>query len=481
MIQIPRQIILPLTLLISTATATTNTLNRTQFTDMVLHALRTEWSFETSRIDVEIRQLELDSSRQNYANWKLNLDAEYTFEDTDRYRHSINQNNKLTFSSFERTAHDRSVGLEATKRFLWNPASLSLAVDRALPHDQYSDYNTHENSTRYQANLKYPLLKKDGNAENLKTYQRNIWDLRDKQLSFAEAQEDFLDDRLNDFFDAIRFQQQCQLSRAHLHQLNQLQPRSADTNRLTLAQLQLEQQLTEQQTRLDRTRQELATLLQQPELIQTTFHANLHHHRPLIQALMPHLKKYNRDLLRLETDRQLKQIDLAYYANRTLPKLDLQFAIEHLDKASQTKTANTLEDRTDYGAGLTFSMALFEPITDRTELRKSRLQLRKIQINYHDRLRTLLAELTALNQSLPRTEKSLADYQDLIQKAIDSHREIDQQYQDQSQSIEELLRAIEREYTIRHDHLDAAIDYQRDLLDYDNLLDRLLPKQKEPR
>ncbi len=462
-------------------------LTRVQFTEMVLDALTTEWSFETSRIDVEIKRLELDSSRENYVGWKLNLVGEYGYDGWSRNRTT---DSTTTFTHYQ-SSTDRKVALVASKRFLWNPSSLSMSLNRSLPSDRkrdthppntrrsnttYSAYVEDEATTALTARWKLPLLKHDGNASSLKTYRRNVLDMQDRQISFAEEQEAFLADRLEEFYRWARYQIETESSRSYLAILASFEAREDDEeNKFELSRLDAQKNLAEQENQLERIKKGLAVLLQNDALTNERVEVDLSASGDLVHNLRHYLLHNSRVLQRIEIDKRLEQIDIAYYRNRNRPKLDLVISAAHELERKKTKANHIADERTDYGAALLFEYPLFGSVTDRADLTKSKLQLRRIEINYQDRMRRLLADLEALTGSLPRSERTLAGYAELMASSRQNRRDEHERYRNGASDQSRLIEALDREFSVRSDYLSAAIDYQIDRLDYDNLLDRLLP------
>ena len=61
-------------------------ITREQFLSVLTHALENTWDFETDRIDVEIKKVELDSSKRKYSGFKLDLEISHEIDDWERSR-----------------------------------------------------------------------------------------------------------------------------------------------------------------------------------------------------------------------------------------------------------------------------------------------------------------------------------------------------------------------------------------------------------
>ena len=212
---------------------------------------------EEAQIGLDIKRIERDASRANYANWKaeVTMDLGYRYRDLDR-------NNGTTRNYTSQTRkYDREVGLAVEKRFLSHPGSLRLGIRRSKDggieketdpptgnrtHDIFIDHHVEEFETRHYIQFDYPLLKHDSNALSLKTHHRDIIDLQRQQLSFYETKEDFLEARLSDYLSWVLYQRQADINHELLDKLRALQPRdAAEEALLKSATLQVEQDLSE--------------------------------------------------------------------------------------------------------------------------------------------------------------------------------------------------------------------------------------------
>ena len=72
--------------LITTLQATVAQISRDQFLHVLSNALEHDWDFETDRIDIEIKKVELESSREKYVGLKLDLEMTHKIEDWERWR-----------------------------------------------------------------------------------------------------------------------------------------------------------------------------------------------------------------------------------------------------------------------------------------------------------------------------------------------------------------------------------------------------------
>ncbi|WP_201342372.1 hypothetical protein [Abyssogena phaseoliformis symbiont] len=197
-------------------------MNIEEFNQQVIALLQQEKTFETSKTDVQIKQIELDNSKRNYSDWKtgLTLDTKSTYWN----------NNKSTNSTYIYTKtsekHSKSAKLELTKRFLNNPSNLTVGIKHILSNENLKrnkQFNSYDNYGLYDYfNWKYPLLKHDSNAESLKTYHRYILDLAYKKLSFYEQQENYLSKQLEQFLTWANYQEKSLVYQQHLQRVQSI-------------------------------------------------------------------------------------------------------------------------------------------------------------------------------------------------------------------------------------------------------------------
>ncbi len=440
---------------------------------------------EEAQIGLDIKQIELDTSRNNYANWKAELSASAAYNRVnDKQLHYKKSNGALSTSPYSRINKDtpRNIGLDFSKRFLSNPASVSFGLERGSEENRLTRYKAGNfyNAPRYggytsnyYAQIKYPLLKHDGNAESLKTYHRDIYDLRDQQLSFLETKEDFLTARLDDYLSWILYHRRVQINQELLRELRRLQPSDeAEGALLDSIIAKTENFKRDAQIQMQSVVERLAILLDDATLIRETPVFNLQKRvRLLSENARDYLANNSRTLARINLDMKLNEIEIDYQENRLLPSLNLTLRAEKEYDRAGTMTLDYDDDTTKYAARLEFSYPLGGSITTKSELAKRSLTTRRLEIIYAERMENIEGDLQRLRSLLDFNEQRL---QDAIDAAEQSTRLEQQKYDQTHESIRDLVQAHRDTLAAKLDHIDRIIEYQMHSMEYDNLLDRII-------
>ena len=435
---------------------------------------------EEAQIGLDIKQIELDASRDNYQNWKpyLYFDADYRYQDLDRTTTS----KSLYVKSSKQ--YPKELGLKLEKRFLSNPGSLEFGISRSKNktsakrykkrvHYPKSDYQLETEQTERYIRYTYPLLKHDSNAASLKTHHRDIIDLKRQKLLFYETKENFLDDRLNDYLLWVLYQRQDRIDREFLDKLRRLRPGDdAESALLKSTVYQIEKYNSDTRTKLRAIREKLSILLDDRTILTETPEYDLRKRAELVAENLPgYLQTHNRTLERINLSIELNRIEIAYYRNQSLPTLD--FNLEARRTTTKGNTISTLydDDKTNYVAGLEFSYPLGGSVTTKANLKKFQLGVRRLEIGYQEKLQDILADLRLLDTLLNWDEDRLLE---AIQAAATSTKIEYQNHQSGQSSFRDLLQAYKDERIARLDHIENITDYQANRIEYDNLLDRII-------
>lgn len=502
---------------IASAPTPTHALTEAQF---ITKVLAQDKLLEEAQIGLDIKQIELDASRESYGNWRADLTATTAYNRRrNKEIHTEKDTNFLTTSPYDRDikSSPRRVSLNLSKRFFSHRTTLSFGVTRskATIRTVRFDRNVTSSSrcrsgnpnptdicdtpqtlldrqyeggyrTTAYAQATYPLLKRDSNAAALKTYLRNIHDLNDQRLSFLETKEDFLHDFLEDFLIWLFHHRSRQIHTQLLQSLRALQPDSQTdspaSNRPARAFLasviaQTENAREDAQIQLQAITDRLAVLLDDPTIPHQTPRFNLNKRVFLLPSTTDprtYLAQYSRDLQRIQIDMQLNQLEITYQKNRRLPTLDLTLRVDQDYDRTGTATLTYRDDTTDYSALLEFAYPLGGSIATETDLAKRALGIRRLQITYAERLERISGDLQRLTRLLDFDEQRLLD---AITAAAQSTRLQRQQYTQNPQNatnLRDLIQALRDERNARLEHLDNLIDYHINTLEYDNLLDRLI-------
>ena len=466
-----------LSLLVPLLSAPAFAITEAQFIEKVLAQ---DQLLEEAQIGLDIKQIELDASRDNYQNWKsvLYFDADYRYQDIHRETTS-----KYTYTK-NREQYPKEIGVSLEKRFLSNPGSLDLGISRSrdkdtvirykkLVHQPKSDYHTKKDTTEGYIRYTYPLLKHDSNAASLKTHHRDIIDLKRQKLLFYETNEDFLDDRLTDYLSWVLYQRRDFIDREFLDKFQRLDAKDeAEIALLKTTVYQIEADNSDTRTRLRAIREKLSSLLKDRTILTETAQFDLHKRADLVANNLPgYLETRNRTLERINLNIALSQIEIEYYQNQNLPTLDLDLEARRTLSQGNTSSSVYEDDKTNYMIGLEFRYPLGGNISTRANLKKSRLGVRKLEISYQEKLQDILADIRLLDTLLTWDEAQMLE---AIEAAAQSTAIEYQNYQSGQTSFRDLLQAYKDERIARLDHSEYLIDYQTNRIEYDNLLDRII-------
>ncbi|MBA5248184.1 MAG: TolC family protein [Gammaproteobacteria bacterium] len=461
-------------------------INIKEFSQQVIQFLQKENSFETSKIDVQIKQLELDSSRRNYADWKANLTLGATYTDWD------NDKDTSPTKAFEKAkeTHSENIKLGLSKRFLNNPSSLSINIKRSTSKaniekykqfNTYLDYSTYSDADTLYLNWKMPFLKQGKNAETLKTYHQNILDLNSKKLSYYESQEDYLAKQLHQFLWWGVYQETILIYEQYLTKLQRIKPHNKiDQARIQNAILKTQTKLLKGNSDLLSIRQELATELNNDTLLKQTTEIGWLQDTRIINNTENYLRHNNRDLQKITINLQSKDPNRKYYKNQNLAKLNLSVDINKDLTDSNTQTIDYARgDKDTSKLELTFEYPLFGDISNQAELKKNDYNTRKLNISYQKKLHSFNSKIKSLNISLLSNQKTLKQHLKLIRSQQRQAQAVLTNYVHKNGTIKHVIDAFKDQNQAELDYLYARKDYQGNIIDYDNLLDRMIAMPTE--
>ena len=456
-------------------------INEAQFIDKVLAQ---DHLLEEAQIGLQIKRLELDASRDNYANWKAELSAEVGYREVDYDRDTTSTSNY----NHKTVGKPIDVDLAIEKRFLSNPGSLKVGVDygedrnyhiryiqkpKGSSPKYHSEYGLTNSATRKYVKYSFPLLKHDGNAVSLKSYRRNILDLKRQKLSFFETKEDFLSERLEDYLSWLLYHRYGEVDRATIKQLTSLSPQDdSEADLLQSAMLNIQGEQTDNENKLRSARQRLAVLLNDASLETDSPQFDLMQRADMVEKnLTKYLRTNNRDLKSIAHNIELSELEIAYYQNRELPTLDWDIEVERTDQHGESSSTIYDEDRWDYSTTLEFRIPLGGNVLTKSYLTRYELGVRKLEISYAEKLQDLIADIQSLHALLAIDDESLRN---AVAAAARSANNARQQHREGAVSLRDYLQALLDEREARHERIERLVAYQKNRLEYDNLLDRMI-------
>ena len=114
-----------------------------------------------------------------------------------------------------------------------------------------------------------------------------------------------------------------------------------------------------------------------------------------------------------------------------------------------------------------------------TSLAIAKLNLQKIEYKYQRKKKDLFAEIESIEQSLSQAQKNITSYIPFIRSSVENREQEAQNYQLKASLIQDYIQAIENEFEAFNSQLKAKVEFQKDLLKYDDLLDRLLVEKNQ--
>jgi hypothetical protein len=297
-------------------------ITREQFLSVLTHALENNWGFETDRIDVKIKRVELESSKRKYAGFNLDLEMSHKIEDSLRSRTTTS-----TSAYIRKQWHENSsYKIITSKQFLNNPSKLSLSLNRTTPWNQYQRYKNSTFHDNYQiqdyesyieVEWKIPLMRDTNNATGLKSYRRNILDLENQKLAYLENQESFIYDYLIEFYDIALLQEQLSLHSSYINILRSITLVDvADSLQINRAIYDFQNNYDEILRDKNTLTKELSLRLDYPQFTYQKIFPKLQASFSPAANLSEYLRDKNRTLKRLDIDRKLKKIDIAHFKTK---------------------------------------------------------------------------------------------------------------------------------------------------------------------
>lgn len=439
--------------------------------------------FEKDQIYVTIKKIELETSKQSYAGW----DADLTASLSNSYYDIEKDTTSTSIYEKHRLKNSQSIKLTTKKRFLSNPSSLTLSAKRSIPDANIVRYKkdklytgtnakysitTFDNA--YTVSYKYPLLRHDSNASSLKTYRRDILDLEREKLDFADVQEKLLVVRLVQYIDWNFYQKNADIYQNYQQLLKIIKgDEIKDRSKLKTAILRANQDISNNDSKLQSLKKSLVSALNDSSLWLQSPEVSINKHPKIEPNLLHYLRQNTRILLKYDIDKRLKKIDLDYYKNQSLFKLDFSISAEKNDNKGNTKTSYNNKSVL-YTANLDFSTPIGTDVNNKKDIQIAQLNLRKLNIDYDNKLNNILTDAQALIIELRLAKKSLDAYQKLINNVTTESNSALKGYLKKSITIKALIEAYQEKRDVELGYIQALTDYQKSLLEYNDKLDRIL-------
>ena len=443
--------------------------------------------FEKEQINLTIKQIEMEGDRANYGDWDWTIGGELGRINKNKIKYDYTSTTDYAKSTSQEV---RKFSSDLTKKFFSNGSELSISYDKSLPvkDEEMHDKNGHQmdkNTTEYldDASISWtlPLLKNKGGVVDQKTYDLAVLDFEDEKLALAETKEDFIEEKLMIFLDWVNYNTQISIIKNRLKQSENIletitQKGASHISKITLQRTinKIQRLLLELESKLKAEQRSLSILLDGLDLIQNPLKINWAARAQLIEDLHGYCQQSIRDIKRIEIEQLKNSRSVRTYKNSTLADFDFTISATKDDNKGNYSTYSKSSE-VEYEAKIEFSYPLTGNVSNDVYLRKYRLKGRQLELKYKDKFDAILSDAQKLTTELKQGLKQLA----LYQQQIDENRvgktetELDAFLAGNS-NIRFVIIENDDNQSLLLDQVEASINYHKNRIKYDSLMDRLL-------
>ena len=443
--------------------------------------------FEKEQINLTIKKIEMDGDRANYADWDWTIGGELGRIS----KHRNKENNTSSYDYAKSTSQlVRKISSDLSKKFLSNGSELIISYDKSLPikneemHDK-DGYQGDDNTTEYLDDLNIswtlPLLKNKDGVLDQKTYDLAVLDYEDEKLVLAEAKEDFVEEKLMIFLDWISYDAQTKIVKNRLKHSTQIlaviKQQSNSKNSVLVLQRSInktQRLLLELESKLKAEERSLSIFLKGVNLNKTPLEIEWGTRANLVKDLNNYCKQSIRDIKRIEIEQLKNKRTVKSYQNSQLPDFDFTISASRDDNKGNYSTYSKSSEM-EYEAKIELSYPLSGNISNQVYLRKYRLRGRQLELRYADKFDDFIADSQKLTTELKQGIKQLDLYRVQINESETSktQNELDA-FLEGSGNIRFVINDQDDYQELLLDQVDAAINYHKNRIQYDSLMDRLL-------
>ncbi len=451
--------------------------------DFINQLLKSHDFFETELINLQIKRIEMLGDQANYSNWDWDVSAELGRIHKDKFKYDYTSSTDYAQNTNQTV---QKISSDLSKKFMSNGSELIIAFDRSLPikdeemHDK-NGYQKDKNTTEYlndlSVNWTLPLLKNKNGLVDQKTYDLAVLDYEDEKQVLAEAQEDFIEEKVVEFIDWVDYQWQLQVVDSTIKKLANMRDKMASnhTRDRGILSRSLDKHRRVQQSLKSKLKAQNTVLLgsvdgidfeQNPPTLNQKFGVHLIGDiRQYCQSKVRYLKR-----IKLEISKNNRSIET--YDNSTLPDLDFSISASRDDnKGNYTSYSKSSE--TEYEAKLVLSYPLSGDITNQVYLDKYRLKSRQLTLKYNNKLNDVIADVSKSETDIRQGQIQLSLINEQLQ-ALNPYYELNLYVNNQS-DIRFVANEADDYQALKFEKIDTLIGLYKDKLEYDSLLDRLLP------
>lgn len=465
--------------LINTLPASTHSITEEDFIFRLKNTLEDSWNFETGQIEIEIKEIEMAYSKKKYAGFKLDLKSsiELINIDTD----SASQKTAYTKT---RSAQKNQIYLSGSKRFLSNPSKLSFSINKTDPWERHTRYklNTYEGKYKdyshknyFSLKWKIPLMKQTNGATELKSYQKDILQLKQKRLTYEEEQEAFITKLLSKFYDLALYQQKYQLYDTYINELSALGLNNEnDQSNTVLAVLKADTERAKVFMLKERLRDEIALTLDYPEFLEAEMVFDTNTELNPLPNLEEFVKWHSRTLKKIDIARQLIDIDIKFSKDQSSPVLDLTFSASHLEDTGTKSRKNFAKNVNEYHVALVYNVPIIGRDLKNSKTRVAELQMSKKLNKYRQSQIGLITKIKSLENSLINQKKTLNALMKFRDILTENDLSCTSDYLNNESSIGNVIGNKKDALEEKVKTLEALASYKKDQITLDNHLDRII-------
>ncbi|HAE70167.1 MAG TPA: hypothetical protein DCG46_01005, partial [Gammaproteobacteria bacterium] len=308
-----------------------------------------------------------------------------------------------------------------------------------------------------------------------------VLDFEDEKLALAETKEDFIEEKLIIFLDWVSYNTQISIVRKRLEQSEKILETITlqGTSRISKITLQrsinkIQRLLLELESKLKAEQRSLSILLDGFDLAQNPLKINWTVRAQLIEDLYSYFQQSIRDIKRIEIEQLKNSRSVRTYQNSQLADFDFTISATKDDNKGNYSTYSKSSE-VEYEAKIEFSYPLTGNVSNDVYLRKYRLKGRQLELKYKDKFDAILSDAQKLTTELKQGLKQLALYKQQIDenRAGKTETEFDAFLAGNS-NIRFVIIENDDNQSLLLDQVEASINYHKNRIKYDSLMDRLL-------
>jgi hypothetical protein len=443
--------------------------------------------FEQEQINVKISKLQMQSEGAIYGDWDLNFSAELGLNKQEQVKHDFDDTGGTGYTDKIDTK-TRTLSLDSSKQFFSNGSRLTFSLDESFPIVDESftvddagvtdTSGSAENIRNANISWNLPLMKnKDGIiAQN--TYDVAVLDFENESLTLAEIQEDFVERKVFEFIDWVSLNWQMRAVAEMIYRLKDIRSKvdlehsrdiaifTKKIDKYHRALLKLKSKLRSQTGLLLASVKKINTSTNPPSL-KKDININL------IKDINEYVKGNIRELRQINLDIRKNERYIKTYKNRKLANLDFTLsASRNEDTDDSTSYSKSVTD--EYEAKIVFSYPLNGDVDNQMNLDRRHLRSRQNELRYNHKLKDVLTAEKRLSNNINHGLEHLKLVKKQI-KALEVTEELNLYSKGEGEARFVIIEL--RDYLdLQQENNETLIDLYKDKLEYDNLMDRLLPK-----